>query len=197
MTLEALRRQGADQLSPVDFHYMEALERRIPGQAPNVRHILETKLTLAVAAYQARFEQAQFNAAQATTAVAVEQRTALGQLVQSMAQHTPETEFVHRDPANIPRTELKTVRQFRNTWSKLSAQKQVLQALGQAPKNAGPINSHMLVLRSLELMRDISPDYLNRFMSYADTLLCLDQSDLSAKPATKKAATRVKAATPT
>ena len=59
-------------------------------------------------------------------------------------------------------------------WSRLSAEKQVVQALGQAPKNAGPINSHVVALRSLALMRDISPDYLNRFMCYADTLLCLD-----------------------
>jgi hypothetical protein len=73
--------------------------------------------------------------------------------------------------------ELKTIRNFRNTWSKLSVEKQVTQALGQAPANAGPINSHMLVLRSLALMRDISPDYLNRFMTYADTLLCLDQGE--------------------
>ena len=51
------------------------------------------------------------------------------------------------------------------------------QALEQAPKNAGPINSHALLLRSLALMREISPDYLNRFMSYADTLLCLEQCD--------------------
>jgi hypothetical protein len=34
----------------------------------------------------------------------------------------------------------------------------------------------MLVLRSLGLMRDISPDYLNRFMGYVDTLLCLDEA---------------------
>jgi hypothetical protein len=73
--------------------------------------------------------------------------------------------------------ELKTIRNFRNTWSKLSVEKQVTQALEQAPANAGPINSHMLVLRSLALMRDISPDYLNRFMTYADTLLCLDQGE--------------------
>ena len=73
------------------------------------------------------------------------------------------------------RPELKAVRQFRNTWAKLSADQQLNRALDQAPKNAGPINSHMLVLRSLALMRDISPDYLNRFMSYADALLCLDQ----------------------
>jgi hypothetical protein len=33
------------------------------------------------------------------------------------------------------------------------------------------------VLHSLALMRDISPDYLNRFLSYVDTLLCLEQVD--------------------
>ncbi len=190
MTLELLRRQGAHRLSPVDFHYMEALERRIPGQAPNTRHILEGKLTTAVAAYQVRFEQVQCNAVQATAAVTAEKVTALGQLVQSMSQHMPDaaadTEASMWAPASVSRNELKSVRNFRNTWSKLSAQKQVLQAMGKAPQNAGPINSHMLVLRSLELMRDISPDYLYRFMSYADTLLCLDQADLSRKAAPVK-----------
>jgi hypothetical protein len=43
----------------------------------------------------------------------------------------------------------------------------------------------MLVLRSLALMREIAPDYLNRFMSYADTLLCLDQGE-EAKAASPK-----------
>jgi len=84
-----------------------------------------------------------------------------------------------------PRTELRAVRQFRSTWSKLSTQKQLHSALEQAPKNAGPINSHSLVLRSLALMRDISPDYLSRFMTYADTLLCLDEASQSKPEQTK------------
>ncbi|KRB87411.1 hypothetical protein ASE07_20060 [Noviherbaspirillum sp. Root189] len=92
---------------------------------------------------------------------------------------------MHAESPPKTRSELKTIRKFRNTWSKLSADKQVAQALEQAPANAGPINSHMLVLRSLALMRDISPDYLNRFMSYADTLLCLDQGEKE-KPAIPK-----------
>jgi hypothetical protein len=54
------------------------------------------------------------------------------------------------------------------------AMRKKIRTLQQAPKNAGPINSHMLVLRSLELMCDISPDYLDCFMSYAETLLCPD-----------------------
>ena len=186
MTLEALRQQGAHQMSPVDFHYLEALERRIPDLAPKVRQILENKLALGVAAYQAKFEQTQNGATHAATAVAVKEKTVLGQLIQSMAQHIPEDANVMEAPPSAARTELKSVRHFRNTWSKLSAQKQVSQALRQAPKNAGPINSHSLVLRSLELMRDISPDYLNRFMSYADTLLCLDQSDLGTKSLSAK-----------
>ena len=91
------------------------------------------------------------------------------------------------------RPELKTIRKFRSTWAKLSADKQVAKALEHAPSNAGPINSHMLVLRSLALMRDISPDYLNRFLTYADTLLSLDQGEKE-KPAAPKKQTASRAA---
>ena len=102
--------------------------------------------------------------------------TPLGELVRHLAQHSPE----HLEAGLVGhvglRPELKTARIFRDTWSKLSVDKRVTQAIAHAPKNAGPINSHSLVLRSLALMRDVSPDYLNRFTSYVDTLLCLEQS---------------------
>lgn len=98
----------------------------------------------------------------------------LAALVRQLEQASPE--LAEPRPALAPgsRTELKAIRQFRSTWSKLSVEKQLAQALEQAPRNAGPINSHMLVLRSLAFMRDVSPDYLNRFISYVDTLLCLE-----------------------
>ncbi len=76
-----------------------------------------------------------------------------------------------------PARELKSLRYFRSTWSRLSAEQQLAQALAQAPENAGPLNSHLLVLRALQLMQEVSPDYLQRFMSYADTLLWLEQMD--------------------
>jgi hypothetical protein len=127
------------------------------------------------------------------TLQAREQCASLRSLVHRLEHHSPESADtraatntgVHGETPPGTRSELKTIRKFRNTWSKLSADKQVAQALEQAPANAGPINSHMLVLRSLALMRDISPDYLNRFMSYADTLLCLDQGEKE-KPASPK-----------
>jgi hypothetical protein len=45
----------------------------------------------------------------------------------------------------------------------------------------------MLVLRSLGLMRDLSPDYLNRFMAHVGTLLCLEEAGKT-RLATKKTA---------
>ena len=127
-----------------------------------------------------------------------EQHTALRTLVRQLEQHTPEHIAEHPTPTQIQassRPELKAIRNFRNTWSRLSVDRQLAQALEQAPTTAGPINSHMLVLRSLALMRDVAPDYLNRFMSYVDTLLCLDQGgrekrDKEKQVAPKKQGTR-------
>lgn len=110
----------------------------------------------------------------------------LGELVRQLEQHAAGNADVRVERHAGSRPELKAIRNHRNTWSKLSVHQQVAQALEQAPKNAGPINSHMLVLRSLALMRDISPDYLNRFISYADTLLCLDQGEKDKPVALKK-----------
>jgi hypothetical protein len=84
---------------------------------------------------------------------------------------TQESGTASRGLAKNPRIE-----QFRKQLSQIRVQKQVTHAMAQAPQNAGPINSHMLVLRSLGLMRDISPDYLHRFMAHVDTLLCLDEA---------------------
>jgi len=110
----------------------------------------------------------------------------LADLTRYIAQHSPENVDDSQEGDSGSLSELKTIRYFRNTWSKLSVDRQVAQAIEQAPENAGPLNSHMLVLRSLALMRDISPDYLNRFMSYVDTLLWLDQADKKSRPTVKK-----------
>ena len=42
------------------------------------------------------------------------------------------------------------------------------------------MNSQHLVLRSLQRMQDIAPDYLQSFMSYVDTLIWLESA---ARPA--------------
>ena len=86
-----------------------------------------------------------------------------------------------------PWPELRSAARFRETWSRISAEEEVIQAVERAPDNAGPLNSHMLVLRTLGLMQDLSPDYLRRFMAHAETLLWLDQAGGRLKPPVAKA----------
>ncbi|MEO8118668.1 MAG: DUF2894 domain-containing protein [Rhodoferax sp.] len=187
--IASLRELGADQFDPVRLHYLQVLATRASAHQGRVKCLLDAKLAQALAAFRERFEQAQRDAKD-TVAPSKESdpRGSLGELVRYMAQHAPANVEGGFDENVGLRPELKTTRYFRNTWSKLSVDKQVTQAIKQAPKNAGPINSHMLVLRSLALMREISPDYLNRFTSYVDALLCLDQGDREKQVNAKKAA---------
>lgn len=90
-------------------------------------------------------------------------------------------------PAGGPGGELKAVRYFRDTWSRLGVEQLMSQAVAQAPENAGPLNSHYLILQALGVMRNVAPDYLARFVSYADALLWLEQVDNGRNPAQKAA----------
>lgn len=184
-TLAALRAQGADRLDPVRFHYLEALARRTLQRQGDVRRILDAKLAKALAAYRQRCEQMQHNAKAIATPLE-NQRTSLAELTRYIEQHSPENIDGGAGETIAARAELKALRYFRNTWSKLSVDRQVAQAIEQAPENAGPLNSHMLIVRSLATMREISPDYLNRFMSYVDSLLWLDRVEKKSKRTPKK-----------
>jgi hypothetical protein len=201
--ITSLRQSGADQLDPIRLHHLEVLARRASAQQGPVRQLLDAKLALAIAEFSVRMAQARLDAPTAAAPAVVPtvgacpvlpQRTPLARLAADLAQQTSARSAVGEvDSASTTgpglRPELAATRYFRNTWSRLSIDKRVTQAIAQAPKNAGPINSHQLVLRSLALMRELSPDYLNRFTAYADALLCLDQQGKKTLLAAKKAAT--------
>lgn len=89
-------------------------------------------------------------------------------------------------PRSANKAELKTFRLFKKTWTKLHSDRLVTRAVKDRPENAGPLNSQMLVTRSLFTMRHLSPNYLNRFVSYIDTLLWLEQIGDEIKPRTDK-----------
>ena len=92
-----------------------------------------------------------------------------------------------------PWPDLRSAARFRETWSRISAEEEVIQAVERAPDNAGPLNSYRLVLRTLGLMQELSPDYLRRFMVQAETLLWLDQAGTRMKlPAGKSKAPTAK-----
>ena len=187
--IASLRMKCADQLDPVRFHFIETLAKRALQHRGAARRILDGKLADALATYRERFEHAITRITKHAGLEKNERLSPLAELARHIAHHSPDYDEtgLADDPVSHP--ELKTIRNFRNTWSTLSVDKQLRQAIEQAPENAGPLNSHGLVLQSLALMRDISPDYLKRFMSYADSLLWLDQADRKNKPMPKKSAT--------
>lgn len=174
---------------------LAAFKERFELAQSNAREAVEQSMQQypqAAKDLQRLFAEGDFNGMQRLVAglKSREQCASLGALVRQLEQHSPESTEARPAVNPGPPAELKAIRNFRNTWAKLSVDKQVAQALQQAPKNAGPINSHMLVLRSLTLMRDISPDYLGRFMTYADTLLSLDQCEKEKPAAPKKQAAK-------
>lgn len=72
--------------------------------------------------------------------------------------------------------DLFNARSFRKAWERGRALDRFEQALARTPANAGPLNSHALVLRSLAQMRELSTDYLRRFLVQAETLQWLEKA---------------------
>lgn len=74
--------------------------------------------------------------------------------------------------------ELASARRFREAWSLLQAENKLDLASLRRPANAGPLNSHALVLESLERVHALSPAYLRRLLAQVDTLQWLEQAAL-------------------
>lgn len=174
-TLESLRAQGADRHDPVRYRYLQALAERLPLQPPAVQDLLVQRLQHAVAAYA---EKARAVAvARQAEPVAQAALSPLAQLNRELQDRAQADANRVRIDGGASVSDMKSVRQFSELWSHMAAEQQVLQALGRVPENAGPLNPHKLMLRSLSLMRDLSPDYLRRFLAQMDALLWLEQAN--------------------
>ena len=172
--MQRLLEAGASNVDAVGWHYIEVLAQRTRQQTGPAAALLHDKLQLALQAFETRMLAARASAPSAPKRAAT--ASPLGVLLQEMAP----TQVPHVPPATgsfSSHRESPRVGQFRQQLRQISVQKRVSKAIAQAPHNAGPINSHMLVLRALGLMRDISPDYLNRFMAHVDTLMCLEEAE--------------------
>jgi len=198
--LATLRERGAGQRDPVRYGFIEALARRAEAQQGSVRQLLDCKLATAIAELAARSAEPSATAADGTTQSAPTASPLAG-LLAELAQHPALAAPVLHAPALPTATagtygalppadgnELKALRYFRDDWARLSVERQLAEALANGPENAGPLNPHRLVLRMLERMHTLSPDYLTRFMSYVDALLWLEQADAPAPPGEKTAA---------
>lgn len=168
--IEALRSEGKGRVDPVRLRHMELIAQRLPQQTEAVRRVLAARLRRWLDDVPAA-SPASLPAA--SRPVSAKPPSPLLELTRRLtADVAPEHALVH---AHAPRRpELKATQRFRETWARVAADRQVAQAFTRAPDNAGPLNSHLLVLRSLSVMRELSPDYLRRFMSHLDALQWLD-----------------------
>ncbi|PHP86514.1 hypothetical protein CFB52_018295 [Burkholderia sp. AU18528] len=188
-TLDAWREQGADRLDPVRFHRIDALERRTAVLDGAARALLDARLAALVEGFAetvARAREAEATRMTVEASPGAPARGALAALVEGLARDA-RADRRGLDP--------ELVDYFRATWSKVRTEQQYRQSLDQVPRNAGPLNSNSLVHRSLATMRELSPDYLQQFLSYVDALAWLeDLAGGGAQP--EKEAPRAKAAKP-
>ncbi|RXV69134.1 DUF2894 domain-containing protein [Burkholderia stabilis] len=167
-TLDAWREQGADRLDPVRFHRIDALERRAAALDGDARGLLDARLATLIegfAAIVAQADEATEVSEMAEAATDAPPRGALAGLVDRLARDA-QADRRGLDPELLD--------YFRTMWSKVRTEQQYRQSLDQVPRNAGPLNSNSLVHRSLATMRELSPEYLQQFLSYVDALAWLE-----------------------
>nr|WP_244129356.1 DUF2894 domain-containing protein [Burkholderia gladioli] len=178
--LDDWRERGAERLDPAGFARIEALLRHASAHQGAVGRVLDARLDALIEAFAAAFDARQAH-------------------VQESGQTPPPRTAAPSPFATLALDETRTARSgpppelldyFREIWSRLSADQQVQQSLDIVPKNAGPLNSSSLVHRALLLMRELSPEYLRQFLSYADALSWLEDMQADPAAATAKEAPR-------
>ncbi|WP_254423941.1 DUF2894 domain-containing protein [Rhodanobacter sp. C03] len=197
--LDVWREQGADRLNPLRFHFIEVLERRAAGHDGETRCILDDRLSTLIETYAADLDMAASNTghADSVTTTCAPSRGALGGLIDHITQYAathgdyPVVRDVAPQPPAFPA--LEALDEFRKIWSEVRTESQVRQSLEHVPANAGPLNSGSLVHRSLTLMRELSPGYLQQFLAYVDTLSWLEQMSDGGALAAKEGARSVSA----
>lgn len=173
--LDALRRSGAADRDPVRFRTLEALARRLQEQPAPVRRLLQARLEAGLA----ELTQHAAPAVARKTPRHAKAASPLAQLNADLQERIGNAD------------ELRSARRFRVAWERTRSLDQVEHAVARGPAQAGPLNSHALVLRSLERLRELSPAYLRRFLGHVQTLQWLEDARTAAAPA--KAAPRRRA----
>ena len=174
--LDTWREQRADRLDPVRFHFIDAMQRRAADHDGEVRRILDGRLAELIDAYAADLDKAASSADHAESATPRSAPTTLGGLIEHIAGCAASRGDTDDAVARLPALpELDALGEFRKIWSKLRTESQLQQSLEQVPTNAGPLNSGALVHRAIALMRDLSPGYLEQFLSYVDALSWMEQ----------------------
>ncbi|WP_447577977.1 DUF2894 domain-containing protein [Achromobacter kerstersii] len=187
-TLDAWRDSGAAHADPVRFQFMSAMARRTAALHGPARQMLDAKLAGLLSAYEASLNAP---APQQEAPPSDDAPSALAGLIDYLAYpDAPDGDTAWtRDALGLREAypDVQMLEYFRAVWSRVSADRQVRQSQEQVHKNAGPLNSNQLVHRALSLMRELSPGYLQQFLSYTDALMWMEQIQAATAPAPKDA----------
>lgn len=184
--LETLKCRGAEALAPCRWHYVTALARRSQGKGSAVRAVLRGKLMRALSDLEQRVPSAaQPSVSPLEGTVALRP---LAGLLKSMEVLLPaggaeQGKWRQIEPGGAPQmagtglvalSDLKAVQEGHESWSRLKVQHQLARSLAAAPNKPGPLNSETLVLRALQRLDALAPEYLEGFISQVETLKWLD-----------------------
>ena len=191
-TLAPWRACAASRAARVRLRLVESLARRAATLEGDARRLVDDRLATLLAGLAGL--AANDPEAPAPDSSAPQPRSALATLLGDLA-HRPSTTARpaappqvapagRAQPASPPPlpalgsdAEPEALQYFRRTWSRLSADQRLAQSRSALPGNAGPLHSQQLVHRSLMLMREVAPEYLERFVSHVDALLWLDHAN--------------------
>ncbi|MDM9560155.1 DUF2894 domain-containing protein [Bordetella petrii] len=185
-TLDAWRERGADRLDPARFHFIAALARRAAAHDGEARRLLDERLAGLLQAYGEAVERAAGRDAAGRAAGPAAPAGPLAELLRQFARGG-QAGGAAPDGAY---PELAALDYFRETWARLSTDRQLRQSEAQVPHNAGPLNSNHLVHRALSLMHELSPAYVRQFLAYLDALAWLDQLQAATSAPAAPAAAR-------
>lgn len=168
---------GLDQCDPVRVLHIQRLLARAVSQPASVQAILAARVQQEIQVYEQRWQVTGARSIQATSVAGQPRVSPLAELTEYLGaqNHHEPTPSLAGDESVA--SDMKSVRRFGQVWSHIAAEQQVKQALNRGPENAGPLNAHRLMLRSLALMQSLSPDYLRRFLGQADALLWVEQAN--------------------
>ena len=175
--LQTWMASGLDQCDPVRVLHIQRLLTRAVSQPKSVQAILAARVQQEIQAYEQRWQAAGVQSTQPPSKTSAPSLSPLAELTEYLGaqnRHEPTPSLAGDESVA---SDMKSVRRFSQVWSHIAAEQQVKQALNRGPENAGPLNAHRLMLRSLALMQSLSPDYLRRFLGQADALLWVDQAN--------------------
>ena len=147
----------------------QALAQRMQGQDAAVRGLLESRLHALLASCnqlpEARPAAEQSGAGVSPLAMLLQQWPG----ADACSDAWP-AERVTPDAAPV----IPMLEDARRTWRTVRARSQLRQSLAQPQDHAGPLNSGRLVLRMLDAMQAVSPEYLECLLTYLEVLVALE-----------------------